>query len=224
MRFAAPLQSWGLESRFDRRNTERVPTKSGVIGLLAAALGRRREEPVDDLTVLRFGVRIDRPGRRITDFQTAHGKRRSYVTYREYLSDAVFLVGLEGNEEQMRSLQEALMKPYFPLYLGRRSCPPEGKILIGLREGVGLEEALRKEPPLSDLKIFKEAEPLRVIVEASAAESVVGWQKDEPISFARERRQYGYRPYTEFSLQTTKRPTNDPETNHDPIGDLGGRQ
>ena len=45
LRLAAPLQSWGMDSKFETRKTNREPTKSGVVGLLAAALGIRRDEP-----------------------------------------------------------------------------------------------------------------------------------------------------------------------------------
>ena len=72
LKLAGPLQSWGADSRFTERKTRHEPTKSGVIGLLAAALGRRRTEPVDDLASLRFGVRIDQPGHYECDFQTEH--------------------------------------------------------------------------------------------------------------------------------------------------------
>lgn len=44
LRLAAPLQAWGADSKFETRKTGREPTKSGVIGLLAAALGLRRDE------------------------------------------------------------------------------------------------------------------------------------------------------------------------------------
>lgn len=44
LRLAAPLQSWGADSKFETRKTNREPTKSGVIGLLAAALGLRRDD------------------------------------------------------------------------------------------------------------------------------------------------------------------------------------
>ncbi|MGQ4818899.1 type I-E CRISPR-associated protein Cas5/CasD, partial [Enterococcus faecium] len=90
-----PLQSWGSASRFVRRGTEPAPIKNGVVGLLAAAQGRRRADPVEDLAALRFGVRIDQPGRLVRDFQT---ERRADGTslplsYRFYLADAVFLAG-----------------------------------------------------------------------------------------------------------------------------------
>ena len=62
MRMRAPMMSWGDHSRFTIRDTRREPTKSAVIGLLCAALGRPRLEPVDDLAALKMGVRIDREG------------------------------------------------------------------------------------------------------------------------------------------------------------------
>ena len=70
LKLAGPLQSWGSASRFTDRGTQHEPTKSGVVGLLAAALGRRRTASVDDLASLRFGVRIDQPGTLQDDFQT----------------------------------------------------------------------------------------------------------------------------------------------------------
>ena len=46
LRLAGPLQSWGVKSRFTVRATELAPTKSGIIGMLAAAVGRRRTDPI----------------------------------------------------------------------------------------------------------------------------------------------------------------------------------
>lgn len=138
---AAPLQSWGASSRFETRATELAPTKSGVIGLLCAALGRARREPVDDLAALRFGVCIERHGAVLRDFHTvgagtdpvavASGARgRGIVTDRFYLEDAAFVVGLEGRDRRVAErLREALLAPRWPLALGRRSCPPAGPIV-----------------------------------------------------------------------------------------------
>ena len=63
LRLAAPLQSWGSDSKFETRKTDREPTKSGVVGLLAAALGLRRDdtEGLARLNGLRFAVRADQP-------------------------------------------------------------------------------------------------------------------------------------------------------------------
>ena len=52
-----PLQAWDTQSNFGVRTTGREPSKSGITGLLCAALGRARTEPVADLAALRMGVR-----------------------------------------------------------------------------------------------------------------------------------------------------------------------
>lgn len=40
----APLQSWGSDSKFGRRDTQTFPTKSGVLGLMCAAMGAGGEQ------------------------------------------------------------------------------------------------------------------------------------------------------------------------------------
>jgi CRISPR-associated protein Cas5/CasD subtype I-E len=70
LRLAGPLQSWGLRSSFNRRETNAEPTKSGVLGLLAAAAGMSREDPLDDLIPLRLGVRVDQTGTLLRDYHT----------------------------------------------------------------------------------------------------------------------------------------------------------
>ncbi|MQY05396.1 type I-E CRISPR-associated protein Cas5/CasD [Actinomadura macrotermitis] len=73
IRLAGPLQSWGITGRFARRDTQNRPTKSGVIGLCAAALGLDREEPLGELANVLFGVRADRPGTALRDYHTVGG-------------------------------------------------------------------------------------------------------------------------------------------------------
>ena len=92
LRLAAPLQAWGTDSKFEIRRTNREPSKSGVIGMLAAALGLPRNADLSELATLHFGVRVDRNGEVIKDYHTAKGKK-AFVTERYYLSDAIFLVG-----------------------------------------------------------------------------------------------------------------------------------
>ena len=99
LRLAAPLQSWGTSSRFTRRSTDRTPSKSAVIGLLAAE-GIRRTESIEHLLDLKFAVRTEQPGQVERDFQTAarRGERTPVsVSTRHYLSDAVFLAAVEGD-------------------------------------------------------------------------------------------------------------------------------
>lgn len=142
---SAPLQSWGTSSRFDVRATDPVPSKSGVIGLACAALGRPRGESIDDLAALRFGVRIERPGTVVRDFQTAgagtdpvavasgaRSQARGAVSERYYLADAAFVAAFEGDDEQRDLLGEVaavLAAPRWLLGLGRRSCPPVGPMV-----------------------------------------------------------------------------------------------
>lgn len=152
LRLAGPLQSWGNQSQFNRRETFNYPTKSGVIGLLAAADGRRREDTIADLLELRFGIRVDQEGIILRDYHTVSddlGLRtanvnkkgtqdrkpdRTNVTARYYLQDAVFVAVVEGPEPLLQGLGDAIRHPQFPLALGRRACPPTQPIVLGVPE------------------------------------------------------------------------------------------
>lgn len=212
LRLAAPLQSWGSSSKFEIRTTEKMPTKSGVLGMVAAALGMGRDadlsNPEIPLNRLKFGVRADCEGEDITDFHTAHGEK-SYVTYRHYLCDAVFLAGLEGDEDFLKQLEIALQNPRFPLFLGRRSCPPTLPIVIGIRN-LPLETALCKEAPL----INRHDNMLRIQIETDCPDA--GMIQDVPLSFNPERRCYGYRRLREFFAEFNQK-----ETEHDAMLELG---
>ncbi|MCL2865058.1 MAG: type I-E CRISPR-associated protein Cas5/CasD [Lachnospiraceae bacterium] len=189
LQLAAPLQSWGTESKFERRATGREPSKSGVIGLLAAALGRRRDESLEDLVGLKFGVRVVQQGQVMMDFHIARSLKQNYVTRRYYLEDAVFLVGLEGEVAFLRMLDAAVKAPYFPLYLGRRSCPPTGRISLGIRD-MSLKEALQNEPFESDAK---RDELSKMVLYLDTDEVGTYRQRDVPISFSQEHRRFTYR-------------------------------
>lgn len=157
LRLAGPLQSWGTSSRHNRRTTAGEPTKSGVVGLLAAAQGRRRTDPVDDLAGLRLAVRIDQPGQLRRDFHTASrldggplpsatvtakGTQRpttppkfTHVTERFYLEEAVFVAALAGPASLMEALVDDVRRPAFPLALGRRACVPTQPLLLPAHDG-----------------------------------------------------------------------------------------
>lgn len=203
LRLAGPLQSWGDSSRFARRETRSEPTKSGVLGLLAAADGRRRTDSIEDLAALRFGVRVDQPGRLVRDFQTAIDWRTNDsmpLSYRYYLSDAVFVAGVEGDEVLLHGLAECLRKPTFPLYLGRRSCPAEGRVLLEVVDE-SLDSALRAVPwQASDWyrRTAGREVSLPLLLDAEGgAESGQRYDtetiRDVPLSYSPERREYGWR-------------------------------
>ena len=217
LRLAAPLQAWGADSKFETRKTNREPTKSGVIGLLAAALGLRRDETTQlaRLAQLQFGVRVEREGRLLVDFHMARNeeKDRSYVTYRHYLEDAVFLVGLSSEDtELLRELEWALTHPAFPLYLGRRACPPTLPLCLGLRQK-DLLEALQAEPTLCP-----DGQPTRIVVDAAPQEPGAAPQRDVPLSYDPRHRQYGYRSARELPCQKAAEPLE--PTAHDPFCEL----
>ena len=156
LRLSAPLQSWGSESKFETRRTEKFPTKSGVIGLIASALGYSREDSLEKLNALKFGVRIDHEGELIRDYHVAKTKDTSYVTNRYYLSDAVFLAGIETNDTAfLDEIETALKNPVFPLFLGKRSCPPTMPLFQGIRQ-TDLLTALRNEPLLYKQRSYLE--------------------------------------------------------------------
>jgi CRISPR system Cascade subunit CasD len=223
LRLAGPLQAWGYDSKFETRRTGREPSKSGVIGLLAAALGRKRDESLDDLNQLRFGIRVDKEGELLRDYHTVQAKK-PYVTYRYYLSDATFLVGLESEDDAwLESLRQALLNPAFPLFLGRRSCVPTMPMVVGIRSA-GLLEALREEPwQLSLWMQNKEKKKghtiLRLITDASPDDESAFTQKDHPITFHPANRSYAYRPVKEQAPVIMKDflPEN---TDHDPMREL----
>jgi CRISPR system Cascade subunit CasD len=148
LRLAGPLQSWGEHSAFAERDTQRFPTRSGMIGLFAAAYGLRRGHDLSRFDELDFTIRIDRPGIPMTDFHTvgggrarsqtvptADGGRRSVetatiVTRRRYLADAVYTVAVTGPSKVTEELAERLHRPRWQPYLGRRSCPPDPPLLL----------------------------------------------------------------------------------------------
>ena len=223
LRLAAPMQAWGARSRFTVRATESAPTKSGILGMLAAATGRRRTDPIEDLLTLQFGVRKDQPGRVIRDFHTARsldGKSSMPLSERYYLGDAVFLAGVEGDHELVVGLDEAIRRPAFPLYLGRRSCPPAQPVSLGTRD-CGLLEALRAEPWIaSDWFQARSCGGYdsEILIDAEAVPSAARtWEssgsRDVPQSFDPRRREYGYRDVSRVRLHLGRSPSD----HHDPM-------
>jgi len=164
LRLAGPLQSWGIRSEFNRRDTGAEPSKSGVIGLLAAARGLHREDDLGDLLGLTYAVRTDQPGSLLRDYHTVsnyrggpllsastdtkgHQKKTSpakltHVTQRYYLQDAVFVAAVSGPTDLIDLLAQAVTRPAFPLSLGRRACVPGRPLLLGTQGTSDVREAL----------------------------------------------------------------------------------
>lgn len=202
LRLEGPMQSWGVQSRFPERFTGFEPTKSGVIGLLCAALGKPRSEQPEhtgrwptlhELTQMKMGVRLDQPGQMAVDFQTAGGgllgcrqygvaradgsKGDTVTSRRFYLQDASFLVGFESsNEALLERLHAALCTPVWPLYLGRKSYIPSRPVLVGdgPRNG-GLLENLSQSPLAKRAKA-----PIRLVYDDPSGGEI---REDVPLDF-----------------------------------------
>ncbi|MEI5100876.1 type I-E CRISPR-associated protein Cas5/CasD [Streptomyces sp. PmtG] len=223
LRLAGPLQSWGEHSHFNDRDTLSFPTRSAVTGLLAAALGRPREHRLGDLADLCITVRVDRPGTRLRDFHTvgggltgqqtvvtADGGRRSgdtstLTSTRWFLADAAFTLALTRPDHTPPppAWAAALQTPRWPLYLGRRSCPPAGPLLLGYSTDV-LRDLLRL--PLARPRtaanfevLFLSDHPLTALpAHEQSVNSDAGEEHssilDAPLAFTPHRRRYRTRP------------------------------
>lgn len=225
LRLAAPLQSWGTSSRFTRRATDRVPSKSGIVGLLAAAQGRRRTDPLAELLGLTLAVRTEQAGRLERDFQTAgrRGERTPIsVSTRHYLADAVFLAAVEGDVALLEGLQAALRRPHFPLFLGRRSCPPVGQVEYGLRDGSAVE-VLTAEPwhasPWFQKAWKRPSASLELVADCDPGEPEAELVRDEPQSFDPRHRQWEWRSVLRHEPVSVENPTFTGDR-HDPMAVL----
>ncbi len=120
-----PLQSWGERARWSRRDSATEPTKSGVVGLLACASGLDQDDEIRGLSQrLHVGVRCDRPGLLLKDYQTIQGPWGTQLSDRYYLFDATFLIAVQSNDTALiEQLANGVQNPIWPIFLGRKSCP-----------------------------------------------------------------------------------------------------
>ncbi|MDP8243565.1 MAG: type I-E CRISPR-associated protein Cas5/CasD [Candidatus Hinthialibacter antarcticus] len=203
LRLAAPMQSWGTQSRFTERDAGREPSKSGVVGLLCAALGvdRADEDGIRPLAELKMAVRIDHDGIISRDYQTAGGgdipgvKKygvlksegkvgETVVSNRYYLADAEFHVALEGPDELLRQIHHALLNPHWPLYLGRKAFPPEAPLSLGVKEGDC--PSVLQAVPWRQRSLKTPKDKLRMVIECEPDEGVA--RMDLPVSFIKHDR------------------------------------
>jgi len=172
-RLYGPLASWGEIAVGESRHTAAYPSKSALLGLLAAALGIRRDEEERQMALAvgyQFAVKVISTGHLLRDYHTAQapdsvgavtyytrknelilGKERlgTILSSREYRCDALSLVAvkaLEGAPFSLNQLRDALLTPKFHLYLGRKSCPLAVPIKPRVRDAAGFGQALDEYP------------------------------------------------------------------------------
>jgi CRISPR system Cascade subunit CasD len=166
LRLEGPLQAWGERARWSVRDTAPEPTKSGVVGLLACALGLNTDDDLRQLSrQIRVGMRCDQPGTPLVDYHTigggyktpqllnaegkpkmSSGKPHTEQTWRSYLCDASFLAAVQGEPELIARLAEAVQSPHWPIFLGRKSCPPSRPPFEGVGDYTSQEAALTAWP------------------------------------------------------------------------------
>lgn len=201
------MQSWGTSSHFETRNTDYYPSKSAVIGVIAASFGYSRDEDkkIEKLNELDFAVRVDQVGLLRKDYQTARKlkKDETYVTNRYYLEDAIFVVAISSEDDKwIEEIYYELKNPYFQQFMGRRSCPVQPDFIIDVVE-TGAIEALqnlewqasdwykkRNQNYVADIYADKDLLP----------ESGYTMRNDRVISFSQKERKFGPR----FEAKTWK--------------------
>ncbi len=200
LQLEGPLQSWGFDSQFNRRNTGLMPTKSAIAGMCCAAFGFPRGNEKEQAFLASFGkvhmqaIAMPRKGikkdllvRRLQDYhtvqntKTAEGKKKDcHITYKQYLTDASFGVVLTGESSLLKEIANALYNPVWGIYLGRKTCIPSTPVFVGLKDN--RDAALRLligDKPLESFTRQEEAETF-----SEGGDTL----PDEPVSFATEQR------------------------------------
>ncbi len=155
--------AFGREAIDQNGPTRDFPDASLLTGLLANALGFRREEADRHQRLqdrLEYAVRIDREGTGLRDFQTAQleksdigwttrgiaeGRRGGAGTYasphirlRHYRADASLTIAITLQPaDEAPTLQDCLLAldaPARPLFIGRKPCLPSGRLALGILE------------------------------------------------------------------------------------------
>lgn len=192
-RLSAPMQSWGTELKLKDHPTDAYPSKSGFLGMIASSEGRKRDADLSDLSRMPFGVRIDRQGKVLDDFQVAVKRedifqnakdrppRYHYSGVRSFISDAVFTVALEGERERLNEIVFNLTHPAHALFCGRNGFPVNADLVIGIFDE-DILTALHRHGYQKGMRVFTEV--------SSNGDKMI---KDTPVSFDCRKRQWGYR-------------------------------
>ena len=211
LRLRGPMQAWGTRSRFEYRDTEREPTFSGIIGIIAAAEGLPRGADLSEYHQLVMTVRVDREGELEREFQTAldvvtaDGKISSaaQIIHRDFLADAAFHAALEGPAALLRRIFAALHRPRYPIFLGRKSYMPSVPVVYPGEESYvdSDEDALsflggmtvKVDFPISrhKLPVGNDTESIRFVIQN--ADSGGETRRDIPMNFDVYRRRYATR-------------------------------
>ncbi|MGD0400475.1 MAG: type I-E CRISPR-associated protein Cas5/CasD [Syntrophobacteraceae bacterium] len=206
LRLQGPLQSWGFDSQYNRRNTGLMPTKSAIAGMCCAALGLPRGSDKEQkflasfgavrmtsISIPRKGVGKELPVRRLQDYHTVQNTRRAsgsinndcVLTHRQYLTDAAFGVLLEGNGILLGEIAAALADPTWGIWLGRKTCIPSAPVLAGLKDSK--EDALLLLIGEDPIELFTRQQEVGKFLDGRDS------LPDTPVSFDTKRRLFSPR-------------------------------
>ncbi|WP_020161335.1 type I-E CRISPR-associated protein Cas5/CasD [Methylobacter marinus] len=169
------MQAWGGHTYEDYRPSLIFPTRSAIVGLLGACLGIEREDinalnALDksfQLTVRANKRKIERRKsaedkfvlmQKITDFHTVQQARKvdgkprteAIVSRREYLCDAEFTLALAFAQDAdygLEQAKQAIQKPVYTPFLGRRSCPIQSRLYEAVVNAENAQAALGQIEP-----------------------------------------------------------------------------
>ncbi len=233
LKLAGPLQSWGSNSHFETRHTDFYPSKSAIIGMIAASLGYRRDEDekIQKLNNIEFAVRVDQQGTLLRDYHTVHKYKsngaidRTYVTNRYYLNDAVFVVAFSHHDDAfMSKIERSLRMPYFQPYMGRRSLPLCIDFIIDVTNDSVIDSLKKCDWQASEWYARKYGDKvthLEVYADSVLLENNNhNLRKDRVISFSHKERKFGYRYETKINVSVPNKATGN-STEHDIWDSIG---
>ncbi|KKN25413.1 hypothetical protein LCGC14_0885030 [marine sediment metagenome] len=222
LRLEGPMQSWGTRGRWNVRDTAMEPTKSGIIGLIACAMGCKRNDPqLEELSQkLTIGVRVEKPGKIEVDYhtvsrwqyinnrltisplKTAEGKydkrKTTELIYKSYIQDSSFLVLVAGPLNLLKKIEGAFQDPKWPVYLGRKSCPPIRPVLEKLTQLYSsVKDALCEIPWSCEDINYTKPPKIRCIID-----DIEGTMQRQDVIQINPARLYGMRRVSEFWVET----------------------
>jgi len=203
------MQSWGTVAIGHARNTLPYPTKSGVVGLIANAMGLDYEDNLSRFKGLSFGTRVDQRGFVEKDFQTVKIMTKPTksdftirTTERFYLSDAIFLTVVNHDDDELiKKISESLRRPARALYLGRKACLPSRPVFGAYHQEDDWVHILESHKWVG---VHAAAEEIKVDVYRDPVNEKEGMLsdvvQDNPISFSEESHKYASRGVYHYQI------------------------
>lgn len=248
LRLYGPLASWGEIAVGESRHSAVQPSRSALLGLLGAALGVERNDDTGQRALIqgyRFGIKLECPGSPLRDYHTvqagvpprkfqfrsrrqelAADKVDTILSAREYRCDSLALVAVEALPDapvDLTRLSEALHRPHFSLYLGRKSCPLALPLVPQQVSSASLREALDTVELPSLLALLDSRQPQQLWpsrqdrqafrlgqvryywedgMQAGMEPSFESWRHDQPLS----RRRWQFSPRLEWVALSEEKP------------------